>query len=453
MNIKKHILLTLYVILILCLVGWLTFSNQIILHFDDHRTAQKVSLDDYYEASDIVKYNIDYYLSNGDLVESILIQGWAYVETDFSNEHCRTEMLLVGKTGCYSLPFGTKDDGDLYASANLRTDIRGSHPDERIASDYVGFKGDFSTFMIPDGVYDIYIYRWENEYNSGIVRTPNQLVKAGSAVSIRKWQGTQTKVNGTFIESSAVRGRLDSATISDNDIVFSGWSYEEGIDSATQQVYLNIQSDDVNIYYSTLPVLRTDVAVFYENDLYQMSGFSTGVSLKDFPSDESVVTLMLENNGKLYQVKSYLLKINDGVATFEEASKASTRINALPNQIVQDVILHGDLNSAEFINNNLKLRGWICAEGLNSNEQSVYIQLLNQNSEVYYTTVKAERPDVADYLQDDRYILSGYVSDIPFENCEDGEWDIIVWLETEKERYSVKRYSLVMHDGSVAISK
>jgi len=160
---KKKLLFGVYAAIWLLLVCWLAVSNQVIQRMSGNLPVRKVSLEDY-PHKDEVRSWVDEVSTLSDLYETMNIVGWAFVPTQQENPEAYTELILVGEKQSYAMRARDKQT-DTTAG---RPDVVEAHPDLSIPNDDVGFSSGCCGFEIPDGEYDIYVYRWENEENYGL---------------------------------------------------------------------------------------------------------------------------------------------------------------------------------------------------------------------------------------------------------------------------------------------
>lgn len=303
---KRRTFIIIYVLLMLCFLSWMLFSNQLFLKYGGNASVKRVSLDEYSDATDTVYYAIDSLQPIGDLLETVTIRGWAYTETEYDNAICKTELLLVSDSTCYSLEFNDPQDSFAYEGYVLRPDIVKAFPYRKIYSENVGYISDFSTFGIENGVYDLYIYRWENEHNSGLMQTKWQIIKDNAEMTLRNWQASKVKIDtSNAIDGKEVYSSLDTATIDDEVLALQGWAFIDGKDTTDQKVYLQIQDSALNKCYTTLSVSRHDVAQAYQNEDYRISGFASNILLNEMQSNELTVTIFIEIGGQIYQGNTY----------------------------------------------------------------------------------------------------------------------------------------------------
>lgn len=159
-----------------CFLIWLVFCNQVIWRFTGAHNIKAVSLDDYSAYQDTVHYGIDSFQPTGNLAETISCIGWAFAETRYDNSDSWTELILSNDKRCYSMKF---------EFTQVRPDLLEAFPNLTMYGDEFGFYGEFPTFMMKSGVYDVYICRWENEYNFGITRINYQIDKKGAELTLR----------------------------------------------------------------------------------------------------------------------------------------------------------------------------------------------------------------------------------------------------------------------------
>ena len=152
---------------------------------------------------------------------------------------------------------------------------------------------------------------WENEQNSGLIQTQEQPVEDGNRVGLQDWQASELEIDvSNAIVGNAVCSSLDIAMLEGEMLDLQGWAFVEGKEADDQKVYVQIQEDASDKCFTTLLVSRPDVAEEYQNENYEMSGFSSRIHLNEMQSNQLTVTILVEIDGQVFQGKSYDLRID-----------------------------------------------------------------------------------------------------------------------------------------------
>ena len=118
----------------------------------------------------------------GDMYKSLTINGWAIVETFEDNSDAWTDIILINDKNCYRLGKGKGEPFD----GKPREDVVNGCKDKNIPSHYIGFAHCYSGYAIRDGEYDIYLYRWENEENYGLVYSKTKLIIQDGSAELKR---------------------------------------------------------------------------------------------------------------------------------------------------------------------------------------------------------------------------------------------------------------------------
>ncbi len=293
--------------LILLLAVWIVFSNDIVAKLCPYSTVKTAMFSDFLgEGTPICA--IDQFLPYGDMLETVGIQGWAYVPTQEDSRDCKTIMVLQNEEYCYELPFELPEDYENYVFL-VRSDVIDAN---HLTHQTVGYAGEFATYMMENGIYDVYIYRWENENAYGIVHTEKQLVKQDADLRLRNWRCVAADKPAIPLEEETVRySSLEASSVADGELMLSGWMFVRGKNSDKQQIYLNIKDEaGTDVWYTTLPTERADVANGQKDDRYIQCGFKGTISLDDIPDYAVTVTVFAEINGRLYRGDAYSMNLD-----------------------------------------------------------------------------------------------------------------------------------------------
>jgi len=84
---------------------------------------------------------------------------------------------------------------------------------------------------------------------------------------------------------------------------FSGWIYVNNQDSKGQEVYIQLKKPDgIFEHYLTVPMERPDVGTGFSNPIYNHSGFSASIPLKDgLDIDACKIRLVVKNKNGIFK--------------------------------------------------------------------------------------------------------------------------------------------------------
>lgn len=412
---KKALGITMYILFLAGFIIWMLNASNVIARLNGYAVVSEVSLEEYQaKKKDDVFCSIYYAESSGGMFENSFIIGWAFVETEQPNSNKYTEMLLVNDKHCYRLPVEQLTDRDKYQ--NWIKDVQALYPDRKLQNQYLGFISHISGINIQDGTYDIYLYQWENEENYGFTRTNYQIVKAGSNLQLKDeiLKSVPAKQIAPVAEAEiSVSKVLDGLSAWKTDgLLLSGVILVFDQNCEEQQVYLRLQYDDIDAYYTANSMLRLDISERYDDERYEMCGFVSYITLDEIPSDTMIVTLFAENGGQVYQGRSFILDTSKDDIVVETGFFRSEQLDALPEFPEADKKVTTGLGVTKIAANVLSLNGYIFQEDADSTNQTVYAHLQNSKTDVYYSLLSTARPDVTDAYQNELYGMSGFSGSI-----------------------------------------
>jgi hypothetical protein len=92
----------------------------------------------------------------------------------------------------------------------------------------------------------------------------------------------------------------------------SGWIYVNDQETRGQEVYVQFEKPDGTIvHYSTMPMERPDVGTTFKNPLYNNSGFSASIPLKDgLDINACTIRFVVSNRNGTYKSPIWKAGIN-----------------------------------------------------------------------------------------------------------------------------------------------
>ncbi len=182
---ERKIKLFLYVMGMLLVLSWVSFSTGWFLKNRQMTAAEKTS--DNLEAlnKNDVYYDI-VFEPVGTLKQFKVMdyQGWVFTPTEGENANREVTLYFVRGWDRYKLtvvdPKQPREENSFIA----RPDVLMAFPDLPIPNDRVGIVGEFSAALMRDGAYDVYVYCKENEENYGLVKTQYRFEKKGDLINL-----------------------------------------------------------------------------------------------------------------------------------------------------------------------------------------------------------------------------------------------------------------------------
>lgn len=288
---KKRICVSAYIILMLMLIVWLVTANNAVERIEGKTVANKVAFEKY-NTQDTVYWCFDEISTINSFTETASFQGWAFVETVYDNPDRFVSILLKNSDICYELKETTCQPRE----------IQSAFSDKSIPSSHVGILEDFSLLSVSDGIYDLYIYCWENEHNYGLVDTKLQLVKANGSITKRAWQSEAVNTKLALVKEKGCTRNVETLEVRSNLLCVSGWAFVHEIDTDMQQVYLLFEeSSGSKRLYPTKLSTRPDVASVFGSERYSQSGYEANMMLTDFDDGAWTMTVLVQKDGKTYE--------------------------------------------------------------------------------------------------------------------------------------------------------
>ena len=104
-------------------------------------------------------------------------------------------------------------------------------------------------------------------------------------------------------ESRAVKSAIETSYRIGKYYKLIGWVYIENQQTAGQEAYVQLEKPDGTVvHYATMPMERPDVGITFKNPLYNTSGFSALIPLKDgFDINVCKIRLAVKNDKGAYK--------------------------------------------------------------------------------------------------------------------------------------------------------
>lgn len=293
--------LILYLLICCFLLIWLLVSNGVVSGLTK-QTAKKVNLADYGTTPGETNWANDTFMEADGTLETASFFGWAYHVTQQPNFERKIELIFASDRETYAV------NTELRERFDLREMVAEVFGEEH--SEFLGYGAEFSTANMKDGVYQLYLYCWENEEDYGLIDTEMYFEKDGPAFTQVEWT-SQTVENVAKPELAAL-GHLDLVTQEEDCLYVEAWGLLEGESCADQKAYLVLKDDSAETYYTTKRYVRTDVAEAYGSDLYELSGIKASIPLSELEKGTYSVALVLQNGDLAGSVDCGTLAIGEG---------------------------------------------------------------------------------------------------------------------------------------------
>lgn len=199
-----------------------------------------------------------------------------------------------------------------------------------------------------------------------------------------------------IVEDNSIKFYFDKSRKLEDKRYYRGWAFVEKLHKAGK-IYLGMQDKNKKEYiFETELMMRSDIAKKYGNGL-ENSGFQAEIML-DNPEDYKFSSIYIKVEDKYYRVSPYGKK------------------TALNNTATENSEVKFNIDKFSKKNQSLSITGWSFLSD-NSSESSVYIGVKDiQGNEVFYTTRKVKRNDVAKNFGNAGLELSGFTTIIEYDN-------------------------------------
>ena len=170
-KIKRHSLVVLYLFFLIVLF----FANDLILLIprSDYSKVRKIASDKYAGMSNVIEMNIESFIETRDLLMSVEIMGWAFIETGQESVNKNINLVFVSETDTYEVTTEVQERFNLRNLFNSHDIIGINH----------GYFARFSPLRMENGTYKLFIYCQENDDIRGIIDTENIFMKTYQGLS------------------------------------------------------------------------------------------------------------------------------------------------------------------------------------------------------------------------------------------------------------------------------
>ena len=279
-----------WIIIVLILV-WgllLLFLTPIILLFVNQNL--EVSYVPTDMAGDHVNYAIDNWSYYDNIVQTITIDGWAFVETQQDNLHKTVKFVFVSDVISYEV------DADLHNREGLVKVFT----DKYVPKNRTGFSITFSPLGMRNGDYTLFIYIYENENNYGIKNTGREFQKYyRNFTELKGGVLLDSKDFSKASENNSIKYNIDWCYLEDGKLDIYGWAFLENAESSENRVYLEIQKPDGTVsFYSTKRFLREGVGEYFSDNRYIYSGFQAKVPIIALGQGDNIITVFIGTDNR-----------------------------------------------------------------------------------------------------------------------------------------------------------
>lgn len=209
-------------------------------------------------------------------------------------------------------------------------------------------------------------------------------------------------------ESRAVKSAIETSYRIGKYYKLIGWVYIENQQTAGQEAYVQLEKPDGTVvHYATMPMERPDVGITFKNPLYNTSGFSALIPLKDgFDINAYKIRFVVKNDNGIY--KGPLWKAGrSGFSTVAANQGPKTKSQAVRFSVDMSEDRRKGISAYRY------LSGWVYVPDQQTKGQEVSVQVEKPDGTVaHYATKPMERPDVGSSFKNPLYNDCGFSAEI-----------------------------------------
>jgi len=283
--------LVVYILFVVLFILYVFNANTIVGYFVGD-AVKKTNINEF-PAKDTVKYIIEDYYSSNNMEGRVYFSGWAFCETKEDNANKKISLVFASDNNCYEYIFEPIERLDVARAFKNSKNIEGINH---------GFTGEFSTITMNNGVYELYIYDWENEKNYGIATTGLLYKVDSNGFQKYTWISSVIDVDITNAIPGQLKSCVDVINMNEDGTVnIRGWAFVNELNSKEQKVYLEItDSSGKTATYDTKPIDRIDVGDAYLSSKYNHSGYEALIPSGNIVKGTITCRIYVENNGTIY---------------------------------------------------------------------------------------------------------------------------------------------------------
>jgi len=259
------------------------FLTPIILQYSGKNL--KPSSIDFHINYDKVYFGLENFSTYEGLLHEVYVEGWTFIETQEDNSDKFVKMIFASDNYTYEIEMNLQN----------RNDLEGAFSDKHVPKYRTGISATFSPLAMKNGMYDLYLYVYENEDNFGVVNTGREFRK--DYQSFKELRGGELLENDVFsnaVESKSIKFHIEDCRIVNEEVIIRGWAYLENSESAKNPVYLEVRKPNRSVsIFSTQKIFRQDVGEYYNDDRYNMSGFQARIPKDTIGTGDTIFTVIV----------------------------------------------------------------------------------------------------------------------------------------------------------------
>ena len=376
------------------LVGQLVRTEINDLQVVDFKTYEAMAKDVVYVEGNTIQFGTDDF-------ETLSLEGTCCVCTEKENLNKTVTVLLKSKDICYASERPSVL-GDVPAGA-VSPPIKINH----------GYTRDISLLPIKNGVYELWLFDWENEENYGLIFLDIWIVKDRQGIRMK-----ERTVNVDLKEKlySEANWCLDYVHKERGGLSFSGWAFQENVETQGQTVYLKLSTSAETRYIECYFVKDKGVSLYFESDKYDYSRFLGYADQAWIGNGPLEISLILKNKNGFHTGKQIYCWNPVEKKQLQSVLIEYPLLRTCPFAQEEVQPAFGSLDLVQKRGGQVNFMGWIAAENKESKTQDVYLEIQTENGPYYVKCTQEVRTGVGDVMGNRLYDYSGYACQIKTED-------------------------------------
>lgn len=396
------------------IVGWLVRTESNDLRVVDFGMYEAMAKDTVYVEDNSLQFGSDDF-------ETLSIMGTCCVSTQQDNQDKTVTILFKSEDICY---------------ASERRSVLGDVP-SGVASPPIkinhGYTRDISLLPVKDGIYELWLFDWENEENYGLVSLNTWIVKDRSGIRMQERTVTLDLKEKLYKEAN---WWLDDIQVERGGLTFEGWALQEDTETQGQAVYLKLSTPQEMRYIACFPIHDKGISVYFGNGKYDYSrfqGYADQAWIGDGPLE---ISLVLQNENGFHAGDKFYCWDPAAEKVLQSTVEEYPLLRTCPFDPNDAQPAFGFLDLVQEKDGQVSFMGWIAAQGQETKTQSVYLELQLEEGPHYVKCTKETRTGVGDAQGSRLYDNSGYICRIKTEELPAGRLFFRIFIDNEGQAYT-----------------
>lgn len=226
--------------------------------------------------------------------------------------------------------------------------------------------------------------------------------------------------NGTLKTSAGVvKLNIENELITDLICQLKGWAIIANTNNNIGDSIFIYLKNDKHIYVNKCVLsVRKDITIVFKKENLDNSGFESFAFLNNLEKGKyELIVAIKDKKGDLYYCENHKI-VNIGCKDIYDPVKTETKLT-------QNTSINQGVDTFEFVNEELKIKGWAAFKEFESKKSNIEIVLIHNNEYFIAETVSNVRPDVTAFLNNTiNYDDSGFETKISTKSLPQGNYSI-----------------------------